>query len=118
LESYKEAIFVDKDLHAIKVIKDDESTKDSKDVSRKPQAMASKGRDKEATDIETLTHLVKNLTSEVSELKQRKTNTFSSSHLPRQRQEKKLIEQLIKQQPICFKKCTEAYVPTRTMCRS
>jgi len=48
--------------------------------------MASKGRDKEENDIETLTCLVKNLTIEVSELKQHKTNTFARSYPPRQRQ--------------------------------
>ena len=42
------------------VIKDYESTKEFKDVSGKSQAMASKGRDKEVTDIQTLTCLVKN----------------------------------------------------------
>jgi len=66
LESCEEAIVIEKDLHAIKVIKNDESMKDSKDARRKPQEMASKGRDKEETDIETLTRLVKNLTTEVS----------------------------------------------------
>lgn len=63
LESCKEDIYVEKDLRAIGVIKNDESTKDSKYVSRKPQATTSKGRDKEATDIETLTRLVKKLTT-------------------------------------------------------
>ena len=87
LESCEEAIVVEKYLCAIKVIKDDESTKDSKFASRKPQAMASKGRDKEATDIETLTRLVKNLTTKVFELKKRKTDTFARSHLLKQRQE-------------------------------
>ena len=57
--------------------------KDSKDVRRKPQAMGSKGRDKEETDIETLTRLVKNLTTKMSELKQWKMDTFKKSHLPR-----------------------------------
>jgi len=69
-ERCEEAIVVEKDLRAIGFIKDDESMKDSKDVSRKPQATVRKGRDKEATDIETLTHLVKNLATEMSELKQ------------------------------------------------
>lgn len=62
LESCEEAIVVEKDLHAIGVIKDDELGKDSKGASKKSQAMESKGRDKEATDIETLTRLIKNLT--------------------------------------------------------
>lgn len=86
LESCKEDIVVEKDLHEIGVIKDDESMKYSKDASRNPQAMARKGRDKETTNIETLTHLVKNLTTEISKLKQWKKETFTSSHPPRQRQ--------------------------------
>lgn len=49
--------------------------------------MENKGRDKEETDIETLTHLVKNLTIEVSKLKLQKTDTFARSRLSRQRQE-------------------------------
>lgn len=36
LENYKEAIIMEKDLCAIGVIKDDEPTKDFKDVSRRP----------------------------------------------------------------------------------
>lgn len=86
LEKYVEAIAVEKDLRTNGFIKDDESIKDSKDASRKSQAMVSKGRDKEANDIETLTHLIKYLTTEVSELKQWKTDTSARSHLPRQRQ--------------------------------
>jgi len=85
LENCGEAIVVEKHLCAIRVIKDDEPTKESRDVSRKSQAMASNGRDKEANDIETLTRLVKNLTTEVFELKQWKTDTSASSHPRRQR---------------------------------
>jgi len=74
-------------LCAIRFINNDEPENDSRDVRRKSQAMTSRGRDKETSDIETLTHLVKNLTSEVSELKQRKMDMSASNHLPRQRQE-------------------------------
>ena len=83
MESCEEAIAVEKDLCVIGVIKDDELAKDTKYASRKSQAMASKGRDKEATDIETLTCLIKNLTTKVSELKQRKTDTSARNHSPR-----------------------------------
>jgi len=86
MENCEEAIFVEKYLHAIGVMKDDEPSKDSKDASRKTQAMASKGGDKETNDIESLTRLVKNLTTEVSKLRQRKTDTYASSHPVRQRQ--------------------------------
>lgn len=85
LENYEEAIVIEKDLHAIGVINNDESVMDSKDASRKSQAMASKVRDKEATDIETLTCLVKNLIMEVFELKQGKTDTSASIHTPKHR---------------------------------
>lgn len=63
LENCEEATTVEKDPWVIGVIKDDELAKDSKDVSRKSQPMVSKGRDKEANDIETLTRLVNNLTT-------------------------------------------------------
>ena len=86
LENCEEAIAVEKDLQMIGVIKDDEPTKDYKDVSRKSQVMASKGRDKEETNIEILTRLVKKLTPEVFELKQQKTDTFARSSLPRKSQ--------------------------------
>lgn len=46
LESCEEDILVDKELHAIGVIKGEESTKDSKNASRKTQATMRKGRDK------------------------------------------------------------------------
>ena len=69
LESCEEVIYIEKYLHMIGVIKDDELAKDSKDVSRKSQVMESKGRDKEKIDIETLTCLIKNLTTEVFEHK-------------------------------------------------
>lgn len=69
LESYEEAINVEKYVRAIGVIKDEEPAKDSKYASSKSQVMASKGRDKEETHVETLICLVKNLTMEVSELK-------------------------------------------------
>jgi len=69
----------------IVVIKDDEPMKDSRDAKRKPRAAASKGKEKEASDIETLTHVIKNLTTKVSELKQRTINTSASRRPPRER---------------------------------
>jgi len=58
----EEIVTVEKDLHTIGIIKGDELAKDSMDVRRKSQEMVIKGRVKEATDIDTLTLLVKNLT--------------------------------------------------------
>jgi len=86
LENCEDTIDVEKDLCMIGVINNDEPTKDSKDTSRKSQTIVRKGRDKETNNIETLTRLVKNLTTEVFELKQWKTDTSASNHLPRQRQ--------------------------------
>ena len=80
LENYEEAIVVEKDMRVIGVIKDDEPAKEFKDTSKKSQAMASKGRDKEATNIETFTHLVKRFSTEMFEPKQCKIDTFASSH--------------------------------------
>lgn len=85
LKNCKEAIVVEKYLHTIELIKDDEPTNDSKDVSNKSQEMVSKGRDKEANDIETLTRLIKYLITKVFKLKQWKIDTFSRSYPPRQR---------------------------------
>lgn len=70
LENCEEKIVVENDLCAIGIIKDDEPTKDPREVSKKPQATVSKGKDRETSDIENLTCLVKNMAIEVSELKQ------------------------------------------------
>lgn len=61
---------MEKDLHTIGVITDDESTKESKDIEKRSQASVSKAKEKEASGIENLNHLLKSLTSEVVELKQ------------------------------------------------
>ena len=70
LESCEEDIVIKKHLRAIRVIKDDELAKDTKGSSRMSQVMVSKGRDKETNDNKILTRLFKNLTMEVSKLKQ------------------------------------------------
>lgn len=51
LERCEGAIVVEKDLCTIRVIKDDESMKDSKDVRKNPQETMSKGKDKEETEF-------------------------------------------------------------------
>lgn len=79
LENCKEVITVEKYLREIGVIKDGELVKDSKDASRRTQVVASKRKDKEESGIETFTCLVKTLTREVFELKQRTVETFASS---------------------------------------
>ena len=61
LENCEEDIAIEKGLRAIGVIKDDKLAKESKDVSMRSQAMVSKGKDKEATNIETLTRLCQEL---------------------------------------------------------
>lgn len=78
-DNYEEAIAI-KDLHAIRVITDDESTKDSKDTGKRPQASMSKAKEKKPNDIESLTHLMKSLTNEMDELKQRTSETTIHAH--------------------------------------
>lgn len=61
--------------------------KDFMDASIKHQARISKGKDKEATDIETLTCLVKNLATKMCKLKQhRQTHSQVTIHPDRERQ--------------------------------
>lgn len=83
-ENYEEVIIVENDLRVIGVIKDDEPAKESKDASRKLEAAIREGKEMEASDIETLTHLVKNLTTNVSELMKRMVKTSASSRPPKQ----------------------------------
>lgn len=66
----EEDITIDKYLHTIGVIVDDESTMESKYMGKRFHASVSKVKEKEASDIENLTHLLKSLTTEVAELKQ------------------------------------------------
>ena len=54
-QNFEEAIAVEKDLHAIGVIVDDELSKDSKYMSKRSQPSLSKAMDKEAIDFESLT---------------------------------------------------------------
>lgn len=61
---------MEKDLHSIGIIIDDESMKDSKDVGRKSRAVVSKVKEKETSEIEILTRLLKSLIIEVVELKE------------------------------------------------
>jgi len=87
--------------------------KDSKDARKNAQETASKGRDKEETNIEILIHLVKNLTIEMSE-------AIEDKHIHEQlstqtKIDKNFINRLIKKKPVQFKICTEDYVPTRSM---
>lgn len=83
LENFQEAIDVDKELCAIGVIVHDEPAKESKDKGRRSQNDMSKVKEKETSEIENLTRLVKSLTTEVSEPKQRMTETTVSSMPPR-----------------------------------
>lgn len=78
-KNFQEEINVEKDLHVIGVIIDDEPAKDSKYVGMRSQTTVSKVKEKETSEIETLTRLLKSLTSEVAELKQRTIETIVSS---------------------------------------
>jgi len=78
-ENFQEAIDMEKDLCMIGVIVDDKTTKDSKDARRRSQATMSKVKEKETSEIETLTRLLKSLMTEVAKLKQRTTETTMSN---------------------------------------
>lgn len=75
MEIFRESIDVEKDLRAIRVIVDDELTKDSKDMGRRSQATVSKEKEKEESEIEKLIHLIKSLTTKVSKLKKPTSET-------------------------------------------
>lgn len=66
-------------MRANGVIVDDEPAKDSKDTGRRSQTAMSKVKEKETSEIDTLTRLLKSLTTEVAELKQWITKTTVSS---------------------------------------
>jgi len=83
IENYEEAISIEKYMHVIGVITYDESTKDSNDTGNRFQTYVSKAKEKETSDIENLTHLIKSMTTEVVELKHRKNKTTMSSRPPR-----------------------------------
>jgi len=74
-ENCQEAIDVEKELHMIGVIVDDEPTKYSKGMGMRSQNAMSKVKENETSEIETLTCLLKSLTIEVVELKQWTTET-------------------------------------------
>jgi len=74
---------VEKYLCAIGVIVDDEPVKDYKDTGNRSQTIWSKVNEKKAIGIDNLTHLLKSLTTKVSELKQRTTETAESNKPPR-----------------------------------
>lgn len=69
LENFQEEIDVEKDLHVIGVIIHDEPTKDSKDMGRRSHNVVSKVKEKEASEIETLTCLLNSLTTKEAKLK-------------------------------------------------
>jgi len=64
-KNYEEAISVKKDLRSIRVISDNEPTKESKDMGKRSQASMSRDKKKEPSGFESLTHLVKALTTKM-----------------------------------------------------
>lgn len=81
--NFTEVIIVDKDLRMIGVITDDDESKDSKETSRKSEPSSSKAKEKESSDIKSLTKMVKTLTSEILEIKKRSNNTSTSNKPPK-----------------------------------
>jgi len=67
-KNYEEAIIVEKDLHAIGVILEDEPKKDSKDMGKRSQPPGIRANKKEPTVLEIMTHLIKSLSTEMEEL--------------------------------------------------
>jgi len=83
LENCEEAIILEKDLHTIGVIVDDESTNNSKDMSRRSQTIVRKEQEKEASEIECFTRLVKSLTTEISKIKQQMSEKTMNNRPPK-----------------------------------
>lgn len=65
-ENYEDVISLEKDLHAIGVIKDDEPSKDLKDTGKRSQASDKKAKEKELGNLEILTRLIKSVTTEMA----------------------------------------------------
>jgi len=75
-------------MYTIGVIIDNQPAKDSKYMGKRSQTTVCKVNEKETSEVETLTHLLKSLTIEVAELKQWTTETTVSSKPPRLAQRK------------------------------
>lgn len=65
-QQFAEAISVKKDLCDIGSIIDDDESKESKETDRKTQPSSRKAKEKDSSDIERLTRMVKALTNENS----------------------------------------------------
>lgn len=66
----------------IKFIVDNNSSKDSKDIGKMSKAPWNKFKDKEATDIESLTKTIKYLSNELVHLKERTSETIVTNKPP------------------------------------
>lgn len=73
---------MEKYLRIIGFIIDVEPTKDSKDMGRRSQIAVNKVKEKETSEIETITRLLKFLKNKVEELKRRIIETTMSSRPP------------------------------------
>lgn len=78
---------MEKYLHAIGVIPNDEPTKDSKYIGKRSTSV-SKAKEKEASDIEKITCLIESLTTKMAELKKRTSESTINSRTPRYPQNK------------------------------
>lgn len=81
LENFQGEISLEKDLHAIGFIVVEYLAEDSKDMGRRYQAIVNK--EKEASEIQILTHLVKSLTTKVFELKEWMSEKTMNNRSPR-----------------------------------
>lgn len=80
--NYKEVIVIKKYLCSIGVITDDEPIKKSKGIGKRSQEYVSKDKEKESNDHESLTHLMRPLTTKMAEIKQRESEITISSMAP------------------------------------
>lgn len=83
IKNYEEDITVEKELHAIGVISYYEPKKHYKDIGKRSQASVSKANEKETCDLENLTHMLKNMSNEMGDLKQISSETAMSRNPPR-----------------------------------
>lgn len=82
-ENYEDDISIENELHDIRVISDDESTKDSKHMGKRYQTSVSKAKVKETNDLECLTSHIKSLATKIIELEKRKSENSVSRNPPK-----------------------------------
>lgn len=99
---------MDKYLHAIEVITNDDESKDSKETDNKSQPYLSKDKEKDYVDINILTKSLNALTNEVLELKRQSCEASTNSNPPKyfpfimNTNNKKKMIKYVKAQMLCL----------------